>query len=50
MECDSFPETKPPYPVILVRLGIRHTAIKVPRALGRAHRHRTSLTPRAAST
>ena len=47
MECDSYPETAPPYPVIWVRLGIP-TRRSIPRALGRAHRHRTSLIPRAA--
>ena len=47
MECDSYPEAAPPYPVAWVRLGIP-TRRSIPRALGRAHRHRTSLIPRAA--
>ena len=47
MECDSFPETAPLYPVAWCRLGIP-TRRSIPRALGRARRHRTSLIPRAA--
>ena len=47
MECDSYPETKPGYPVIFLQLGAAAGG-KEPRALGRAHRHRTGMTPRAA--
>ena len=48
MECDSYPETEPPYPVAWVRLGAPAGRSRIRRALGRAHRHRTGLIPRAA--
>ena len=47
MECDSYPEAEPGYPVIFCNWGAP-AGDKEPRALGRAHRHRTSLIPRAA--
>ena len=45
MECDSYPETEPPLSRGLGRLGTP-TPRSIPRALGRAHRHRTGMTPR----
>ena len=47
MECDSYPEAAPPISCGLGRLG-PPARRSIPRALGRAHRHRTSLIPRAA--
>ena len=47
MECDSYPEAAPLYPVAWCVWGSAARR-SIPRALGRAHRHRTSLIPRAA--
>ena len=46
MECDSYPETEPGYPVPGCNWGPPPPEGKEPRALGRAHRHRTGMTPR----
>ena len=45
MECDSYPEEEPRYPIPVVRLGSGWRNVAQPTALGRAHLHRTRMSP-----